>query len=120
MTTPFTQFSGTFKNHITARGLAVEVNRRYYGRLRAYAAGNKVNVIPVDASKAAAARRCAEFAGVPAENVWAYGNDIEDICMLSRYNGIATADSAPEVAAAAKYKAGSVKEALEIALNNAK
>ena len=114
LTTPFTQFNGTFKNHITAEGLAAEVNRRYHGKLRAYAAGNDVNVVSVATSKAEAVRRCAEYAGISAENVWTFGNGTEDACMLREFNGIAKSDGHSAVLAATQRQAKTVEEAIDI------
>ena len=116
LTTPFAQFNGTFKNHITAEGLAVEVNRRYHGKLRAYATGNEVNVVSAAANKADGVRRCAEFAGISPENVWTFGNGAEDACMLARFNGIAKADGCDAVLTATSRKAQTVEEAVAIIL----
>lgn len=116
LTTPFAQFNGVFKNHITAEGLAAEVNHRYYGKLRAYAAGNEVNVVSAVANKAEAVRRCAEFAGISPENVWTFGNGTEDACMLREFNGIAKYDGHPSVLAATDRRAKTVAEAVEMIL----
>lgn len=115
-TTGFTQFGGVFKNHITAEGVATEVNRRYYGNLRAYAAGNEVNVISAATSKADAVRRCTGFAGISPENVWTFGNGAEDACMIAGFNGIAKADGHPAALAATDKVAATVEEAVEIIL----
>lgn len=111
---PFSQCRARFKNSITAEGVAAECNRRYMGRLRAYADGNDVVVIPECTNKAAGVMRYADFAGISYDNIWAYGNGTEDACMLSRFKGIATADAHPAAAAAAKYTAATVAEAIEL------
>lgn len=115
-TTPFTEFCGVFKNGITAEGVAVEVNRRYYGRLRAYADGNTVNVVAATTNKADAVRRCAEFAGISPENVWTFGDSDEDACMLKEFNGIAKSDGCDAVLAATDRRAKTVEEAVGIIL----
>lgn len=112
----FSQCRGTFKNAITAAGVADTVNRRYYGKLRAYTVGNTVTVIPLEANKARGVMRFAELAGVPADEVWTFGNGREDICMLSEFNGIAKVGTEADAAGVAKYRAETVREALEIVL----
>ncbi len=113
---PFSQCTGFFKNNITAEGVAMEVNRRYGGWLRAYASGNTAVVVPGKTNKAEGVRRIADFAGIPLDRVWTFGNGDEDACMLSQFNGIATTDGCSQALEAAKYKAASVCEAMEIAV----
>ena len=114
--TPFSQCRATFKNHITAEGVAKEVNRRYDGSLRAYASGNFVTVIPAEADKSKGVARFAEFVGASRENVWTFGNGSEDAAMLREFNGIAMKGGHPSALAAAKHTASSVAEAIEIIL----
>jgi len=112
--TPFSQCTGFFKNSITAEGVAMEVNRRYRGRLRAYASGNTAVVVPGNTSKAEGVRRIADFAGIPADRVWTFGNDTEDVCMIRDFGGIATTDAHPSATSAARCTAASVSEVVEL------
>jgi len=114
--TDFTQCRAVFKNSITAEGVAGEVNRRYNGWLHAYSVGNSAVVLPEGSNKALGVRRFAEFAGFSADDVWTFGDGAEDACMLSAFNGIAMKNAHPSAAAAAATTAGSVEEAIEIAL----
>lgn len=114
---PFSQCTGFFKNSITAEGVAMEVNRRYSGWLRAYASGNTAVVVPGKTDKAEGVRRIADFAGIPYDRVWTFGNGGEDAEMLREFNGIATADGCDAVIAAAGHKAMTAAEAVEMVLD---
>lgn len=115
--TPFSQCSATFNSRNTASGLAAEINRRYYGKLHAYADGCTVCVIPAGANKATGVARFADLAGIPRENVWTFGNGVEDARMLREFNGIAMAEAHPAALAATDRRAASVAEAIGIILS---
>lgn len=115
--TPFSQCRATFKNAVTADGVAGEVNRRYNGWLRAYVSDKDAVVLPSESNKAVAVRRFAELAGASLDKVWAFGNGTEDACMLREFNGIATTDGCTQAMAATGLKAKTVAEALEIVLS---
>jgi len=59
-------------------------------------------------------RRIADFAGIPADRVWTFGNDTEDVCMIRDFGGIATTDAHPSATSAARCTAASVCEVVEM------
>jgi len=111
---PVSRLTARFRNTLTADGAIGEIYRHYRGQVNIHRNGAAFDITVAEADKVYGIRRVLDFLRLPEENVRAFGDGFGDICMLREFDGIAVKDSAPEVIAAAKYTAGSVREAIEM------
>ena len=100
-----------------ARAVA-EINRRYSDIVNALQNGGCIDIPPRGVDKGVGVARYAALAGVPEDNVYAAGDNINDMAMITRFHGCAMPNARDAVKAAAELTyEGRIVEIIEYILS---
>lgn len=81
---------------------AEELTRRYGSTINPLRNGIFIDIPPAGTDKGAGLARYAALMGVPEENVWTAGDNLNDMAMIRRFRGCAVENAHPDLKAAAK------------------
>lgn len=100
--TTFTQLNTWVKSDELAAKAAAEINARFGEHVNALQNGNCIDIPPRGIDKGVGVARYADQMGVPHENVWCAGDNMNDMAMITRFHGCAVSNARAEVKAAAE------------------
>ena len=109
----FTQLDIIFKSDADCMEAAAEINRRWGHAVNALQNGSGLKVVASGMDKGEGSARIAALAGIPEENIYTFGDNINDIAMLTRFHGYPVANAREEVKAAVGRTCEGVWEVLE-------
>ncbi len=100
--TRFTQLNTWLrKDEIAARATA-EINEKFGDYVNALQNGTCIDMPPRGIDKGIGVARYADQMGVPHENVWCAGDNMNDMAMITRFHGCAVSNARAEVKEAAE------------------
>ena len=79
-----------------------EINERWGGTVNALQNGNCIDIPPAGIDKGEGVARFARSVGVPEENVFCAGDNMNDYAMIARFRGLAVENAVPDLKAAAE------------------
>ena len=100
--TAFTQLNTRTDTDAQAAEAVAELNRRFGEHINALQNGNCIDIPARGIDKGVGVARYADQAGVPHENVWCAGDNMNDMAMITRFHGCAVSNARAEVKAAAE------------------
>jgi len=98
----FTQLNTWVKTDELSRRLTAEINANFGEYVNALQNGVCIDIPPRGIDKGVGVARYAEQMGVPPENVWCAGDNMNDMAMIVRFHGCAVSNAREEVKAAAE------------------
>ncbi len=98
----FTQLNTWVKTDELATKAVAEINARFGEHVNALQNGTCIDIPPHGIDKGVGVARYADQMGVPHENVWCAGNNMNDMAMITRFHGCAVSNAREEVKAAAE------------------
>ena len=98
----FTQMNTRCKTEDAARQCVAEINARWGSAVNALQNGVCIDIPPAGIDKGEGVARYAASLGVPPENVFCAGDNLNDYAMVSRFRGLAVENAVPELKAAAE------------------
>lgn len=99
---PFTQMNTWVKSDELAAKAVAELNERFGEHINALQNGVCIDIPPRGIDKGVGVARYADQVGVPHENVWCAGDNMNDMAMITRFHGCAVSNAREEVKAAAE------------------
>lgn len=100
--TRFTQMNTAVKTDALAARITAEINAKYGDYVNALQNGTCIDIPPRGIDKGVGVARYADQMGVPHENVWCAGDNMNDMAMITRFHGCAVSNAREEVKAAAE------------------
>lgn len=107
---PFTMLNTWVKSDELAARAVAEINERFGEYVNALQNGNCIDIPPRGIDKGVGVARYADSVGVPHDNVWCAGDNMNDLAMLTRFHGCAVANARPEVKSAAEIVCDGIAE----------
>ncbi len=98
----FTQMNTWVKTDELAKQAVAELNEKFGEHINALQNGSCIDIPPRGIDKGVGVARYADAMGVPHENVWCAGDNMNDMAMIVRFHGCAVSNARAEVKAAAK------------------
>ena len=98
----FTQLNTWVKTDELAMSLTAEINANFGEYVNALQNGTCIDIPPHGVDKGVGVARYADQMGVPHENVWCAGDNMNDMAMITRFHGCAVSNARAEVKAAAE------------------
>lgn len=98
----FTHLNTVLHSDEEARDAACEINRRWGHTVNALQNGICVDIPPAGIDKGEGVARYAAMLGVPDDNIYCVGDNMNDMAMITRFHGCAVANARGEVKAAAE------------------
>ncbi len=98
----FTQLNTWVKTDELAAKAAAEINARFGDYVNALQNGTCIDIPPRGIDKGIGVARYADQMGVPHENVWCAGDNMNDMAMITRFHGCAVSNARKEVKEAAE------------------
>ena len=95
----FTQMNTRCKTDDDARRCVAEINRTWGKTVNALQNGVCIDIPPAGIDKGEGVARYADAMGVPHENVYCAGDNMNDYAMVSRFHGLAVENAVPELKA---------------------
>ncbi len=100
--TTFTHLNTWVKTDELATQAVKELNEKFGEHINALQNGICIDIPPRGIDKGVGVARYAETMGVPQENLWCAGDNMNDMAMITRFHGCAVSNARAEVKAAAK------------------
>jgi HAD superfamily hydrolase (TIGR01484 family) len=100
--TRFTQMNTAVKTDALAARLTAEINANFGEHVNALQNGTCIDIPPRGIDKGIGVARYADQMGVPHENVWCAGDNMNDMAMITRFHGCAVSNARAEVKEAAE------------------
>lgn len=97
----FAQLTAICGSNEDASRISEAINKEYEGILISYANGQFIDIVKYGVSKATGISRVAEMLGVEEKNIYAVGDNLNDIVMIKAFNGYAVENAREQVKAAA-------------------
>lgn len=98
----FTQLNTWVKTDELAAKATAEINARFGEYVNALQNGTCIDIPPRGIDKGVGVARYADQMGVPHENVWCAGDNMNDMAMITRFHGCAVSNAREEVKTAAE------------------
>lgn len=98
----FTHLNSIFPKDEDAETAAREINKRWGDIVNALQNGRCIDIPPAGIDKGQGVARYAELIGVPADNIYCVGDNMNDMAMITRFHGCAVSNAREEVKAAAE------------------
>lgn len=98
----FTQLNTWVKTDDLSTRATAEINARFGDYVNALQNGTCIDIPPRGIDKGVGVARYADQMGVPHENVWCAGDNMNDMAMITRFHGCAVSNARPEVKEAAE------------------
>ncbi len=98
----FTMMNTWVDSNELAEKAVRELNERFGDCINALPNGNCIDIPPCGIDKGVGVARYAEKMGVPHENIWCAGDNLNDMAMITRFHGCAVSNARAEVKAAAE------------------
>lgn len=95
----FTQMNTRCKTDEDARRCVAEINAAWGGTVNALQNGVCIDIPPAGIDKGEGVARLADERGVPHENVYCAGDNMNDYAMVSRFHGLVVPNAVPELRA---------------------
>ena len=111
--TAFTQMNTAFRSDEDARNAVAQINTRWGHTVNALQNGTCVDIPPAGVDKGTGIARYASIVGVPDDNIYCIGDNMNDMAMITRFHGCAVANARNEVKAAAEFTFDSVGALLD-------
>lgn len=108
----FTQLDVIFPNADECRAATDTINHRWGAYVNALQNGRCLNIVPAGVDKGTGTARYADLEGVDHGNIYTFGDNFNDLAMLTRFHGCAVANAHPDVKAAAERVCAGVWEVL--------
>ena len=93
----FTHLNTIFPKDEDAEKATAEINRRWGDTVNALQNGRCIDIPPKGIDKGQGVARYAELIGVPADNIYCVGDNMNDMAMITRFHGCAVANARKEV-----------------------
>ena len=100
--TRFTQMNTAVRTDALAAQITAEINANFGEYVNALQNGTCIDIPPRGIDKGVGVARYADQMGVPHENVWCAGDNMNDMAMITRFHGCAVSNARPEVKEAAE------------------
>lgn len=97
----FAQLTAICGSNEDASRISEAINKEYEGTLVSYANGIFIDIVKYGVSKATGIARVAEMLNVEEKNIYAVGDNLNDIVMIEAFNGYAVENAREQVKAAA-------------------
>lgn len=110
--TSFTMMNTWVASDELASRAVAEINERYGRYVHALQNGNCIDIPPCGIDKGVGIARYADMLGVPHENIWCAGDNLNDMAMISRFHGCAVVNAREEVKAAAEAVRDSIADVI--------
>ena len=104
----FSQMNTRCSSSEDARRCVEEINREWGDTVNALQNGICIDIPPAGIDKGEGVARYAAKMGVPEDNIFCAGDNMNDYAMVSRFHGLAVEDAVPELKAAAERSFPSV------------
>lgn len=114
----FTQMNTRCKTDEDARRCVAEINAAWGGSVNALQNGVCIDIPPAGIDKGEGVARYADAMGVPHENVYCAGDNMNDYAMVSRFHGLAVENAVPELKAASEGVFADVGEMIRYLMEN--
>ena len=98
----FSQMNTRCATEEEARRCVEEINAEWGGTVNALQNGVCIDIPPAGIDKGEGVARYAAAMGVPADNVYCAGDNMNDRAMIARFHGLAVENAVPELKAAAE------------------
>lgn len=98
----FSQLNTRCDTDADAARCVKEINERWGGTVNALQNGNCIDIPPAGIDKGEGVARFARSVGVPEENVFCAGDNMNDYAMIARFRGLAVENAVPDLKAAAE------------------
>ena len=98
----FSQMNTRCATSEEARRCVEEINERWGGTVNALQNGVCIDIPPAGIDKGEGVARYADSVGVPYDNVYCAGDNMNDYAMIARFHGLAVENAVPELKAAAE------------------
>lgn len=113
----FTHLNSWCPTDAEAAEAVAEINRRHGDRVNALQNGGCIDIPPVGTDKGVGVARYAALMGVPEDNVYTAGDNVNDLAMLTRFHGCAMPNAWDVVKAAAERTCeGRIAEIVDLIL----
>ena len=98
----FSQMNTRCDTEARARRCVEEINARWGDTVNALQNGVCIDIPPAGIDKGEGVARYADSVGVPYDNVYCAGDNMNDYAMIARFHGLAVENAVPELKAAAE------------------
>ncbi|MBR5312846.1 MAG: HAD-IIB family hydrolase [Clostridia bacterium] len=98
----FTQLNTWVRKDEIATRATAEINEKYGEYVNALQNGSCIDIPPRGIDKGVGVARYADQMGVPHENVWCAGDNMNDMAMIVRFHGCAVSNARAEIKEAAE------------------
>ena len=109
----FTQMNTRCATEEDARRCVEEINARWGQTVNALQNGVCIDIPPAGIDKGEGVAMLARDAGVPPENVYCAGDNMNDLSMIARFHGMAVENAVPEIKSAAEHTLPGIAEMTE-------